>query len=102
MALCNLTTKEKSPLATVSSSCSRVDAKGDRRRGERRDQRREVGGERSGGRRTVRRKARSTARGGRRTVRWKVTTTSIPGSVSLGNGGSWVGELVDEIVELAG
>ena len=66
------------------------------------DRRREVGGERSGGRWTVRRKARSTVRGGRRTVRWKVTTTSIPGSVSSGNGGSWVGELVDEIVELAG
>ena len=62
----------------------------------------QVEGKRSGGRWTVRRKARSTVRGGRRTVRWKVTTTSIPGSVSSGNGGSWVGELVDEIVELAG
>ena len=89
MALCNLTTKEKSPLATVSSSCSRVDAKGDRRRGERRDQRREVGGERSGGRRTVRRKARSTARGGRRTVRWEANG-QVEGD---GDVDPWVGEL---------
>ena len=44
MALCNLTTKEKSPLATVSSSCSRADAKGDRRRGE--EARGEIDGER--------------------------------------------------------
>ena len=47
----------------------------------------------------VRRKARSTARGGRRTVRWKVTATSIPRLVSSGDGGSWVSELVDEIVD---
>ena len=37
-------TEKESPLVTVSSSCSRVDAKGDRRRGE--EARGEIDGER--------------------------------------------------------
>ena len=72
MALCNLTMEEESPLVTVSSSCSRVDAKGDRRRGEKRDRRREVRGERSGGRRTVKWKVNGQAKGEIYSDRWKV------------------------------
>ena len=72
MALCNLTTEEESPLVTVSSSCSKVDAEGDRRRGEKRDRRREVRGERSGGRRTVRWKVNGQAKGEIYSDRWKV------------------------------
>ena len=71
MALCNLTTEEESPLVMVSSSCSRVDAKGDRRRGEKRDRRREVRGERSGGRRTVKWKVNCQAKGEIYSERWK-------------------------------
>ena len=33
-------------------------------------------------------------------VKWEAKeATSIPGSASSGDGGSWVGELVDEIVD---
>ena len=67
--------------------------------GERWEANGQVEGERSGERRDLRREVEGERSGGRRMVRWKVTATSIPGSVSSGDGGSWVGELVDEIVD---